>query len=199
MHGSAYISDIDNLLEFSNELSTLRTKRQKARQQNNCNGRPRLPLPEEETSTTTENHYSSTPTLQSRIGNNETKSFSLIDLESVDNLLMESKVDSGCSDSPASSNSSELSCPSGEYELIELKEIPKKCSGEGLLLDKSLEEQPLHQAYSEVSFVHYFIPFNHQDQKGKHVIHLDKFFSRTKLYFLSTLMYFAIPQVLLDG
>lgn len=157
LHGSAYISDIDNLLEFSNELSTLRTKRQKGRQHNNCNGRPRLPLPEEETCTTTENHYSSTPTLQSRTGNDETKIFSLIDLESVDNLLTESKVDSGCSDSAASSSSSELSSPSGEYELIELKEMPKKCSGEGLLLDKSFEEQSLDQAYSEVSFIHYFI------------------------------------------
>lgn len=161
MHGSAYISDIDNLLEFSNELSTLRTKRQRARQQNNCNGRPRLPLPNEDTCTTTENHYSSTPTLQqSRIGNNETEIFSLIDLESVDNLLVESKVDSGCSDSAASSNSSELSSPSGEYELIELKEMPKKCPGGGLLLDKAFEEQPLYQVYSEVSFIHLLIPFS---------------------------------------
>lgn len=161
MHGSAYISDIDNLLEFSNELSTLRTKRQRAKQQNNCNGRPRLPLPDEDTCTTTENHYSSTPTLQqSRIGNNETEIFSLIDLESVDNVLVESKVDSGCSDSAASSNSSELSSPSGEYELIELKEMPKKCPGGGLLLDKAFEEQPLYQVYSEVSFIHIFIPFS---------------------------------------
>lgn len=176
LHGSAYISDIDNLLDFSNKLSTLRLKRHKPSTQrennnNNCNGRPRLPLPEEADDPQEEgNHYSTTPTLKSRGGSSETmerdkdlnKIFSLIDLQSVDNLLIETKVDSGCSASGSSSNSSQLSSPGGEYELIELKEMPKKCSAEGLLLQKSFEEQPLYQAYSEVSLIDivYFFTFS---------------------------------------
>ncbi|KAG8284126.1 hypothetical protein J6590_003821 [Homalodisca vitripennis] len=179
LHGSSYLADIDNMLDFSNKLSTLRLRRhrssggqQREEVERDVSSRPRLPLPDEAGPDTcaqpqemcqetlspeqTGNLYSPTPTLKPKTNGavmpqeELNGSFNLIDLRSLENLLIETKVDSGSSLESGPSSSSGLGSPGGDYELIELKELTtKRWSGDGQLLQKSFEEQPLYQEYNE--------------------------------------------------
>ncbi|XP_046678894.1 rho guanine nucleotide exchange factor 16-like isoform X3 [Homalodisca vitripennis] len=179
LHGSSYLADIDNMLDFSNKLSTLRLRRhrssggqQREEVERDVSSRPRLPLPDEAGPDTcaqpqetcqetlspeqTGNLYSPTPTLKPKTNGavmpqeELNGSFNLIDLRSMENLLIETKVDSGSSLESGPSSSSGLGSPGGDYELIELKELTtKRWSGDGQLLQKSFEEQPLYQEYNE--------------------------------------------------
>lgn len=75
------------------------------------------------------------------------------DFSSLENLLIETRVDGEGESGPSSSSGmSSL----GEYELIEMKEVtPRRWSTDGQLLQKSLQDQPLYQAYTEVRLVSY--------------------------------------------
>lgn len=66
---------------------------------------------------------------------------------------METRVD-GESCAPSSSSGMSSLEGEGEYELIEMKEVTRRrWSTDGQLLQKSFEDQPLYQAYNEVSLV----------------------------------------------
>lgn len=146
LHTTCYVVDIDNMLDFSNKLSTLRLKHHK-RDSYDISNRPPLPLPRD-------CDQSSTPKLESEEGSSDVQdegSFNLIDLKSMESLFVETQVDSATSSESRFSTSSGPSLPGLEYETIELKEITtRRWSGDGHLLQKSFDEQPLYQVYNEV-------------------------------------------------
>ncbi|XP_054286456.1 uncharacterized protein LOC129002572 [Macrosteles quadrilineatus] len=151
LHGTSYLADIDNMLDFSNKLSMLRMKRQTTnfRRSPDPRTRPRLPLPDEMEDGTLKpengNVYVTTPTLKSKSldqnsNNTNEESFNMIDLRSLESLLVETKVDSGSlTESVSDTSSSGQSSPGRAYELIEMK-LMKKSAEEDMQ-----KKQLIHQ------------------------------------------------------
>lgn len=97
--------------------------------------RPRFPLPDEMEDGTLKpengNVYVTTPTLKNKSldqnsNNTNEESFNMIDLRSLESLLVETKVDSGSlTESVSDTSSSGQSSPGRAYELIEMKLMKK--------------------------------------------------------------------------